>query len=227
MSEMTSGMIASGEALSAEQQEQLVAAKLRANARQVFTELDLEPLRGGLYAGPDGALFEVYRGTVISSSGELLVDRKQVDGFVLADVFAETPVFVRRTTSGPATLAELEAERDQSRKARRQAAEAEAKRIAKLPRSALSFAELENMHAAPTLRQAAEILERAAGKVELVDGELVITAPAKSPLRASVVGAARILLAGKPTVVKALEGKRKGLLSERLPDRQVRADGGA
>jgi len=50
-------------------------------------------------------------------------------------------------------------------------------------------------------------------------GELVITLPARGLKRKPAVGGARVLLAAKPTVVKALtEKSRKQLLSQRLPD---------
>jgi hypothetical protein len=146
-------------------------------------------------------------------------------GFVLPHLNGE-PLFVGRVRSGPRTLTELEQKRSEQRKAREQASKDEARRIAKLPRSAILFAEVENMHdGAPSLKQAAERLERAGGELELRGDELVITAPSRGRERTAAVAAARILLAGRSTVVEALR-KGKGPLSSRLPDSPVRADGG-
>jgi hypothetical protein len=177
--EFSGRMTKSGESLSAAEQEQVANAKLRATARENFSELDLRPVRGGLYADQRGDLFEPIPGMVVTSSGQLLVDRRDVAGFFLGDDLADhVPVFVRRVAKGPTTLDELQAEKAEQRKRRQQAVEAEANRVAKLPRSAVTYAELHNLSNAPSLRRAAEIVEAAAGEFELTGGELVITLPA-------------------------------------------------
>jgi hypothetical protein len=68
---------------------------------------------------------------------------------------------------GPTTLAELENEREQLRAQREQAKQAELEKLAKLPRKALTLADLEGRKL-PTLAKAVEIVPRPEAKSQAV-----------------------------------------------------------
>lgn len=92
-----------------------------------------------------------------------------------------------------------------------------------MPRSAVTFAELNRLPNPLTLRAAAEFVLRAGGEIRASGDELIVELPERGPGRAEAVGASRILFAASPAVLAALRTKRA---VEALPDVEPRAGGG-
>lgn len=146
------------------------------------------------------------------------------------DAYYETPrggvVFLRRPARGkPQVVGDLIAERDEARRRREEAAEAERAKIAAMPRAAVTAAELAELPNPPTLAEAVRRIEKAGGVVENRDGELVVELAPKAPHRGPAIAGCRVLFAAAPVVLEALEGGAEGL-AERLPDVHPRAGGG-
>jgi len=213
MSDLLSGMIggrkeSSGEPLTREQQDEVVAAKLRARARAEFSELQLTGVRGGLFADERGDLYEPLLGTVFTSSGELMVDRRDVAGFVLTDPFNGSPFFVRRVQRGPSTLDELEAQRDEQRKQREKAEHDRLKQLEKTPKTPVTANELIDVDPAMSLRSAAYEIERKGGEIRLRSDELVIELPERTRYRGELMQECKLLFASGEIVSAALRSKR-------------------
>jgi hypothetical protein len=223
MSEMSSGMVASGQPLSREEEDQVAAAKARASASAAFDELHLNRVDRGFLADERGDLYEEVAGTAVSSSGRILIDPQAVDGFFLEDVFDSLglPVFVKRAPKGgPRTLDDLRKQRDRERKAR---AKGEAERLKALEKTACSpvlLGELLGSGIPGSLREAGYMIERAGGKLGVKGEELVVELPSRSRPRGEVLGAARLIFGAREIVIEALRSKR-GV--DGLPDRPLRA----
>jgi hypothetical protein len=213
MSELLSGQISgrresSGQPLTSAEQEQIVSAKLRAAARKHFRELDLRPVHGGLLADERGDLFEPLPGTVVSLSGQLLLDRRDVDGFFLP-IMGDVPLFVRAVTKGPRTVAELERERDRQRKQRQKAQHDRLKALERMPKRPVLAAELLGVDPALTLRSAAYRIVEAGGQLNATrSGELEILLPERARHRAELMPACKLLFAARENVLAALKTKK-------------------
>jgi hypothetical protein len=127
---------------------------------------------------------------------------------------------------------ELELKRREERIAARRLQQQEAERVrrerlAAQPLRPLRLDELENRTHVPTLREAATILEERFCGVEVKDGTLRVLVQESFEDRDKVLGAARVLVAGRDVVLAAIARAKEGqALSELLPDLPVLAGGG-
>jgi hypothetical protein len=198
------------EDLTPAQREQVFVSKARAQARAEFQQLNLTAVGRGVHADEVGNLYEEVGGTNFSASG-LLIDRRDADGFFLEDELSGLPIFVKRTTSGPATLKELEEERTKQREARRRGELERVKALEERERSAVTMAELMDIPY-DSLRAAAYRIVGIGGKVYVKrSGELVIELPVLSRPRSEAMPAARLLFACSSTVIETLKSSKHGI----------------
>ena len=102
--------------------------------------------------------------------------------------------------------------------------ELEVNRLRSLPLRPVTLSDLEGRQL-PTVRQAAEMVYVKHGRVEEVDGHLVVFLP-EGHAREEELQAARVLYAAAPIVLEALASKDETPIAKRLPDAHVLAGGG-
>jgi hypothetical protein len=192
----------------------------RAYSLAVFDADEVERAgRLGEYLAADGLLFEPL---TIETSGIAVPGRSLEDAAAVVIPDQGLPVFLKRPPRGEAqTLDDLAKQRERVRRRRREAEREKAEAIRSQPLEPLLLERLEG-RPLPSLRRAAELVERHHGVIEDDDGRLVFSFHGKAP--PDVADAVRVLRAERALVLAALAEKAgEQALSELLPDEQARA----